>query len=690
MSRPSPPPAPPIAEKRDHIVVSPNGDRIDEYYWMRDDARSDARVINYLQSENAYATAMLAPLASLEARIYAEIIGRIKQDDASVPYRKRGFWYYRRFETGNEYPIYARKAGALSAAEQLLLDLNALATGLDFYQVGAIEMAPDDRLLAYAEDTVGRRQWSLRFKDLSTGATLPDAIANIEPTIAWSADSRSVFYVEKHPETLLGCKVRRHLIGTDPKEDRVVYDEEDDSFYIAVGNTKDDRYVIIYAESTVSAEMRYADAADPVEFSVLLPRQRDHLYSAMHLHGRWIIRTNWDAPNFRLMEVGLERASDRSAWREIVAHRDDAFIHGFDVFDRFLAISERSGGLRKIRIRPNAGGDDFLISFDEAAYTADLDHNAEQDTDLLRFTYTSLTTPRSTYEYDMRTGTKTLLKRDPVLGEFDPANYATELVWAPARDGRKVPVSLVYRKRTTHDGTAPMLQEAYGAYGFSLDPHFSIACLSLLDRGFVYAIAHVRGGQELGRRWYDDGRLLAKKNTFADFIDATRHLVREGYADPKRVFATGTSAGGLLMGVIANIAPDDYKGVVAHVPFVDIVTTMLDESIPLTTNEFDEWGNPRDPLYYDYMLSYSPYDNVARQRYPAMLITTGFWDSQVQYWEPAKWVARLRARKTDANPLLFRTTLEAGHGGKSGRFEHLREIAEEYAFVIREAVVDDT
>lgn len=677
-------PVPPIAAARHHLVRSPNGDRIDEYYWLRDDTRKDPEVIGYLEAENAYLAAMQAHVKPLEDSVYGEIVARIKQDDATVPYAKRGYWYYSRYETGKEYPIHARKAGTL-AAEEVMLDVNALAKGFDFFQVGTLKVSPDNRILAYTEDNVGRRQWSIRFKDLSTGATLPDRIPNADGSVAWAADNRTVFYVEKHPETLLGYKVRKHALGADPKSDPVVYVQDDTSFYTWVENTKDDKYVVIHSRGTVTSELRYADAANPVEFRVFLSRQRDHLYDAEHLGGRWVIRTNWKAPNFRLMEANVGEESDRGRWREILPHRDDAFIHGFDVFNGFLAISERSGGLRKIRIRRFGGAEDFFIASDEPAYTAQLGENAELDTDLVRYTYTSLTTPVSTYDYNVRTGARTLLKREPVLGDFDPANYATEFVWAPARDGQKVPVSLVYRKGAARDGTAPLLQYAYGAYGHSTDPAFSVARLSMLDRGFVFAIAHVRGGQELGRRWYDDGRLLNKKHTFTDFIDVTRFLVAERYADPKRVFASGGSAGGLLMGAIANMAPADYRGIVAAVPFVDTVTTMLDTSIPLTSNEFDEWGNPAQKEYYEYMLSYSPYDNVGRQAYPAMLVTTGLWDSQVQYFEPAKWVARLRARKTDRNLLIFRTTMEAGHGGKSGRYQRYREIAEEYAFMLDQA-----
>ncbi len=676
-------PAPPIAAVRPYDIVSPNGTRVDEYYWLRDDTRTNSEVLSYLEAENAYKAAMTAHTKALEDRVYGEIIARVKQDDSTAPYRKRGYWYYTRFETGKEYPVYARKAGNLEATEQVMLNANELSAGHEFYQVGALAIAPNDRLLAYVEDTVGRRQFRLRIKDLETGATLPDAIENVDPYLAWTADSASLLYVEKHPETLLGYRVRRHVLGTDPAGDALVYEQDDESFYTAVRTTKDERYLEIVAESTVSTEVRYADAADPdLQFRVFLPRERDHEYNVDHLDGRWIIRSNWQAPNFRLMTAVVGEEGDRAKWSELIAHRDDAFIQGFDVFKNFLAIEERSGALRKIRIRLWDGSAEFFIAADEASYTTALGTNAEIDTRIVRYEYTSLTTPKTVYDYDIQTGERQLLKRDPVLGDFDPGNYRTDLVWATARDGTKVPVSLVYRKEFVRDGRAPLLQYGYGSYGYSMDPVFSIPRLSLLDRGFVYAIAHVRGGQELGRRWYDQGRLLNKINTFTDFIDVTRFLVQEHYADPKRVSAMGGSAGGLLMGAVVNMAPGDYRAVVTQVPFVDVVTTMLDEGIPLTAGEFDEWGNPKQEPYYSYMLSYSPYDQVAHRDYPAIFVATGFWDSQVQYFEPAKWVARLRARKTGASPLLFRTQMEAGHGGKSGRFQHFREIAEEYTFIL--------
>jgi len=676
-------PAPPVAAVKPFIVQSPHGNRVDNYYWLRDDSRQSPDVLAYLAAENAHKDAMLAHTRPLQEKIYREIVGRIKPDDSSVPFRERGWWYYARYGAGQEYPIYARREGSLQAPEQVMLDANQLAKGHAFYDIGEHAVSPDNRVLAYVEDTVGRRQYTLRFKNLVTGQTLPDSVENVEASLAWAADSRTILYIEKDPVTLLGLRVRKHVLGTDPKSDPVVYEQDDPSFYTSLLTTKDDRYLVIYAQSTVASEMRYADAADPkLDFRVFLPRERDHEYQAEHLDGRWIIRTNWQAKNFRLMEAKLGEEGDRSKWRELLPHREDAFIHGFDVFRSFLAVDERSGGLRKLRVRPWSGAKDYFIASDDPTYTFYLATNPEIDSEVLRYTYDSLTTPTSTYDYDTRTGERTLLKREAVLGEFAPANYASEYVWATARDGARVPVSLVYRKGFRRDGSAPLLLEAYGSYGASTDPYLSIPVLSLLDRGFVYAIAHVRGGQEMGRAWYENGKLLSKQNTFNDFVDSTRFLVKQRYADPNRVFAWGASAGGLLMGAIANQAPQDYRGIVAAVPFVDVVTTMLDQSIPLTSNELDEWGNPTDKQYYDYMLAYSPYDNVRRQAYPAMLVTTSLWDSQVQYYEPAKWVARLRAMKTDSNPLLFRTTIAAGHGGKSGRFESYRETAEEYSFIL--------
>jgi oligopeptidase B len=685
-------PQPPVAAIRPHLVRSPHGMRTDEYYWLRDDTRTSPEVLAYLKAENDYRDAVTAAVRPLEQELYGEIVGRILQDDSSVPYRDHGWYYYRRFEAGDEYPIFARRPGSLEAPEQVLIDLREQARGLDYYDIGAVEVSDDNRLLAYTEDTVGRRQHTLRFKSLETGQLLPDAVPNVEEGMAWAADNRRVLYVEKDPVTLLGLRVRVHVLGTEPSADALVYEEQDESFYTSVELSKDRCYVLIHSSSTITSELRYARADDPeLRFRVLLPRERGHEYSADHLDGRWIVRTNWEARNFRIMEVPVDAPVGREHWREVVPHRDEAYIAGVDVFRDFLALEERVDGLRKVRIRPWSGGREFHLESDEPAYRMALGANEEIDSHVVRYSYTSLTTPYTTYDYDVRTGERTLLKREPVLGDFDSARYATEHLWVAARDGERVPVALVYRKDAfRRDGTAPLLQYGYGAYGISSDPVFSSSTLSLLDRGFVYAIAQVRGGQERGRRWYEAGRQLQKKHSFEDFIDVTRHLVAERYADPRRVFARGGSAGGLLVAAVANMAPELYRGIVAHVPFVDVVTTMLDDSIPLTTNEYDEWGNPAEKAFYDYMLSYSPYDNVAEQDYPAMFVTTGLWDSQVQYFEPAKWVARLRRCKTDPRLLVMRTNMEAGHGGKSGRFEHLREIAEEYAFVISEALAPGT
>jgi oligopeptidase B len=693
----SPEPAlltPPVATKKPFDVVSPNGTRTDEYYWLRDDAREDPQMLAYLNAENAYADAMLAHTKALRTKVFDEIVGRLKQDDASVPYLMNGYWYYRRYETGKEYPIFARRGGSLNAAEEILLDVNAMAKGHDFFDVGGIAISPDSKLLAWAEDTVGRRQYVLRVMNLATREDLGIALPNVENDIVWAGDNRTILYIEKDPETLLGYKVRKHSIGSanrdDVSKDPLVWEQNDTSFYTSVGKTKDEKYLWIATQSTVSAETWFADANDPkLEFKLFLARERDHEYQVEHANGRWIVRTNWQAKNFRIMEVKPGDEGDRSKWRDIVAHRDDAFIDAYDVAKNFLTVEEHSGGLRKLRIRPWKSGasmaQDVFVTADEPSYTMAIDVNREFDSDKLRYTYTSLITPRTTYDYDFMTRERELLKREPVLGGYDPSNYSTEFAWATARDGAKVPVSIVYRKTTPRDGSAPLWQVGYGSYGSSYDPEFSYLPASLLDRGFVVAIAHVRGGQELGRAWYENGKLLNKINTFNDFIDVTRWLAANKYHDPKRAFAMGRSAGGLLMGAIANLAPGDYRGIVSGVPFVDVVTTMLDESIPLTTNEFDEWGNPKDKKFYDYMLTYSPYDNLSAQNYPAIFVHSGLWDSQVQYFEPTKYVARLRARRTGDSLVVLRTNMEAGHGGKSGRFQKYHQYAEEYAFVLDQA-----
>lgn len=673
----------PMAAQHPHEVVAPFGARRqDPYYWLRDDSRKNPEVIAYLEAENAYTDAVLEPLQATRQALYEEIVARIKPDDASVPYQYKGYWYYSRFEQGGQYPVYARRKGGMEAPEEILLDGNALAEGHEFFQIGNYEVSPDGRLVAWLEDTVGRRQFTLKIKEIASGSVLEDRVEGLSGDLVWNADGSAVYYIENDPETLLGNKVKRHVLGTAASADQLIYEETDEAFYMGLSRTRSEKYLCIELESTVSSELRCAELDRPEHFFVLAPRQRDFLYQADHLDGRWVIRTDWDAPNYRLMTVADAdaRHGDRGRWQEWVPHREDAFIAEFELFDEFIALAERADGLRRVRVLPQQG-EAFTVSSDEPAYTMTLSINAEPGTHWLRYDYGSLTTPQTTYELNVKSGERRLLKTQPVLG-YDASQYVTERIWAPARDGASIPVSLVYRKGFKRDGRAALLQYAYGSYGSSVDPRFNVAVPSLLDRGVVYAIAHIRGGQEMGRHWYESGKLLHKKNTFTDFIDVTRHLVEQGYASPRRVAAAGASAGGLLIGAVANMAPQHYVVMNAGVPFVDVVTTMLDTSIPLTTNEYDEWGNPAEPQFYDYMLSYSPYDQVTAQPYPALYVDTGLWDSQVQYWEPAKWVARLRAVKTDANPVLLRTDMSAGHGGKSGRFERYHRVAEWYAFLL--------
>jgi oligopeptidase B len=673
-------PTPPAAVQRPHTVKGP-ADRNDPYYWLRDDSRKSPELLAYLNAENAYADSVLAPTKPLQEELFKEIVGRIKQDDSSVPVRQRGYYYYTRFETGADYPILARKPGNLAAPEQVMLDQPAMAKGHGFFAVGDWEVSPDNKLLAYAEDTVGRRQYVLKVKNLATGETLADVVENVEPNLVWADDNKTIFYIEKDPVTLLSKRVKAHVLGTPASADKLVYEEKDDSFYMRVGRTSDDKFICIFEQATVSNEQRCTSAAKPAAFAIVAPREREFRYSADHVGKRWVIQTNWNAPNYRLMTVAdADSGKGRAAWRDLVAHDPNVFIEDFKPFDSFIAIEERSGGNKHIRLLGNDGKSRDVAS-DEPAYAMSLGDNREVDATSLRYTYDSLTTPRIFYEVDANSGARTVLKRTPAPN-YDPAQYATERVWATARDGTKVPVSLVYKKGFKRDGSAAMLQYGYGSYGLSMDPAWSPTFVPLLDRGMVYAVAHIRGGQEMGRAWYDAGHLLNKKNSFTDFIDVTRDLVAKGYAAKDRVAALGGSAGGLLMGAVANMAPEDYRVIIAQVPFVDVVTTMLDTSIPLTTNEFDEWGNPAQKKYYDYMLSYSPYDNVRAQAYPAMFVGTGLWDSQVQYYEPTKYVAKLRATKTDANPLVFRVNMEAGHGGKSGRFEQYRSRAEYSAFML--------
>ncbi|MBM3188219.1 MAG: S9 family peptidase [Deltaproteobacteria bacterium] len=669
----------PVAEARPFDVTSPHGVRVDPYYWLRDDTRSKEDVLSYLRSENLYAEAMLRP--SVIEPLYEEIVARIQQDDSTVPVFDRGYWYYVRYETGREYPIYARRKRTLEAPEEVLLDANALAEGHGFYQVGAIQVSPNGRTLAYTEDTTGRRLYVLRLKDLQTGQLLPDTATDLAGNVEW-ADDRTFFYVTKEAVTLRTYRVYRHRLGA-TGADTLVYEEPDTAYYTSIYTTKSRKYVGIFLWSTLASEVRLIEAARPEGApKVFAAREKDHEYSVDHLDGRFVIRSNWQATNFRLLEVPEASSAKRTAWKDLVPHRDDAFVEGFGLYNTFVAVDERSGGLRKVRLLPKKG-EPSLVAAEEPTYTMSLIDLPDPDSTKVRYVYTSLSTPDTTYELDLVSGERKQLKREPVLGPFDPAAYASEYLQAPAGDGATVPVSLVYRKDRRQPGGNPLLIEGYGSYGYANDPEFDSTLLSLLDRGVAVAVAHVRGGQELGRRWYENGKLLSKKNTFTDFVDVTEFLLAQGIAAPGKVFARGGSAGGLLMGAVINQRPELYRGVIAHVPFVDVVTTMLDESIPLTTNEFDEWGNPKDKAFYDYMASYSPYDNIRAQAYPAMLVTAGLHDSQVQYYEPAKWVAKLRAHKTDRNPLLFVVNMEAGHGGKSGRYQRYREHARDCAFVLQ-------
>ncbi|OYT93620.1 MAG: oligopeptidase B [Burkholderiales bacterium PBB3] len=679
----------PVAEPRPFLVTSPNGARPDPYYWLRDDTRKDPAMLAHLTAENAYFKAESGAYAALTDTLYEELVARIKKDDSTVPTKKGNYRYFTRFIPGGEYPIFVRTP-VRGGKEQILIDGNLEAKGKNYSEIGARAISANEQLLAYLEDDSGRRQYTLKIRDLKTGKNLPDVVQGLSGSLAWANDNKSVYYVENDPVTLLSTRVKRHVLGTDAAKDELVFEEKDNTFYLGVNKSGDDRYVMIFSGATETTELQIIDAAKPgSKPQVFAPRERKLKYSADHIDGRWIIRTDWNAANYRLMSVTDKQVGNRDAWQELVPHNKDVFIEGFEAFNNFLAINERSEGLLRIRLMPwgnthSKTAKSTFIQSEEPAYVARLSANPEQATDELRYTYTSLTTPASEYVVNMKTGVRKLLKTQAVLGGFDRSNYLTERTWAVARDGTRVPVSVVFRKDTPRNGTAPLYQYAYGSYGASSDPYFRSGILSLLDRGFVYAIAHIRGGQEMGRSWYENGKLLNKINTFTDYIDVTDHLVKSNYGAKNKVFGMGGSAGGLLMGAVANMAPDKYAGLIAHVPFVDVVTTMLDESIPLTTNEFDEWGNPKVQQYYDYMLSYSPYDNVRAKDYPAMLVTTGLHDSQVQYYEPAKWVAKLRATKTDKNPLLFKVNMEAGHGGKSGRFVRQRETAEEYGFILHQ------
>jgi oligopeptidase B len=672
----------PKAKKIAQSLTSHQHTRKDDYYWLND--RSNLEVIEYLNQENRYLEEMLADTTDLQQNLFLEMKGRIKEDDESVPYFKDGFYYYTKYITGGEYPIFCRKRESLDAPEEIILDQNLLAEDFDYFNVSAVGVSPDQNLLAFAQDIIGRRIYTLRFKNLTTGEFLMDEITEVTGNFVWANDNHTVFYSKQDPNTLRSFQIYKHILGADQEEDLLVYEEKDDTFTASVSKSKSKQYIFIGSNSTVSSEYRFIDANDPHgRVRLIQKRVRDLEYEVEHYEGNFLILTNHQATNFKLMKAPIA-APGLDNWTEVIPHREEVLLEGFEVFKDFLVLEERTEGLTRIQIRSWDAKESHFIEIDEAAYTIWVGHNPEFDTEYLRYGFNSLTTPASTFDYHMVTRKKLLLKRQQVLGDFNKDNYDSERIWATASDGTLIPISLVYKKDLSkRDGTNPLLQYAYGSYGYSTDPVFSSTRLSLLDRGFVFAIAHIRGGQEMGRKWYEDGKMLRKMNTFTDFIACSEYLIAEKYTSAEKLYAMGGSAGGLLMGTVINLRPDLYHGIIAAVPFVDVVTTMLDESIPLTTGEFDEWGNPKNKEYYDYMLSYSPYDNIEAKAYPNMLVTSGLHDSQVQYWEPTKWVAKLRELKTDDNLLLLYTNMDAGHGGASGRFNSLKELAMEWAFILK-------
>ncbi len=682
----------PKATKKVFEITTHGHTRKDNYYWLRD--RENPEVIAYLEAENAYCASVLAPYKVLQEKLFTEMKARIKETDASVPYQIDDYFYYSRFQEGGEYPIYCRKKGNLDANEEILLDGNNLAKDHAYFHIGGYAITDNEQIMAFGIDTVSRRNYTVQFKNLVTGELYPEKIEHTEAgNYAWAADNQSFFYVLREQETLLGYRVYRHQLGTAQEEDVLVYEEKDNQFGLGLYRMKSKKHIaIISVQNGVSTEYQLLDAAKPTgDWFVFLEREEGHEYYLEHVQDKFFIRTNTqDAVNFQLMEVPEKEIQNGiTAWQTVIPAREDVMLETFEVFTHFLVIQERKEGLVQLVIKNLQTHEEHKLDFGEPVYDAFIGTNPNFNTSVLRYGYTSLTTPFSTFDYNMETREKVLRKEQIVLGGFAKENYQTERVFATARDGVKVPISLVYKKTTTIDGTAPLLQYAYGSYGINMDASFSSRLLSLLDRGFVYAICHIRGGQEMGRKWYDEGKMHAKMNTFTDFMDCSSFLTANKWADASRLFAMGGSAGGLLMGAVLNMAPHLYKGVVAQVPFVDVVTTMLDETIPLTTGEWEEWGNPKEVEDYHYMLSYSPYDQVIAQDYPALLVTAGLHDSQVQYWEPAKWVAKLREMKTNDAPLLFHCDLQAGHGGASGRFASLQDTAREYVFILALAGITD-
>ncbi|WP_411972865.1 S9 family peptidase [Sphingobacterium sp. Lzh-3] len=676
----------PVAAVYPHVRKIHDDTVQDDYYWMIDyfkKGEKSQEVIDYLEEENNYTNLMLQDTVDLQENLFHELKSRIKEKDESVPYYKNGYYYYSRTEEGKQYFKFCRKKGTLEGEEEVLLDVDQLAEGHAYYTAKGFSVSPDNRLLAFSVDTVSRREYTIFIKNIETGEIYPDQIKNTEGAAIWGNDNRTLFYTAKNPVTLLSEKIMRHTLGGDPAADVLVYEEKDNTNYIGVGKSKNGKYIMINSEGTLSSEIWLLNADSPQsEFRIFQPRIQDVLYSVVALEDRFLILTNDGAINFRIMQCPLDR-TDRSYWQPFIDHRPDVLVSDIEEFKDFLAIAERKNGLTQLAIYNLKSQHQHYLDFGEVAYTVYPGINVEYNSDKLRYGYTSLVTPSSVYEYDMAKQNKVLLKQQEILGGYDQTAYTTERVFATARDGVQVPISIVYKKGTKLDGSAPLLQYAYGSYGASMDPTFSSNRLSLLDRGFIYALAHIRGGEEMGRHWYEDGKMMHKMNTFYDFVDCGKYLIDQHYCMPEHLYAQGGSAGGLLMGVIANIAPEQYHGIIAQVPFVDVVNTMLDDTIPLTTNEYDEWGNPNEKEAYNYMKAYSPYENIEAKEYPNLLVTTGLHDSQVQYFEPAKWVAKLRATKIGDAVLLLKTDMDYGHGGASGRFDYLKEIALEYAFLFK-------
>ena len=669
----------PVAQKISKELIIHGDTRIDNYYWLNN--REDSAVIAYLEEENAYREHIMKGTKDFQEQLFNEIVGRIKQTDMSVPYRLNGYYYYTRYEEGQEYPIHCRKKGTLEADEEVMLNVNEMAKGFSYYQVSGLSVSPDNKLLAFGVDTLSRRMYDIYIKNLETEEIYTDKMSLTTGSAAWANDNKTMFYTVKDEQTLRPFKILKHKLGSPSVQDQLIFTEEDETFIASAWKTKSRDYIMIGSFATLSNEYRFIDANKPDgEFTIVQPRIRELEYSVSHYGDKFYIVTNLDARNFRLMEAPVS-SPGMDNWKEVIPHREDVYLNGTEIFSNYLVLSERKDGLTNLRVMPWDKSGEHYLNFDEEAYLAYTSTNPEFDTEILRFGYTSMTTPTSTYDYNMKTRERILLKQQEVIGDFNPENYETKRLYATADDGTKIPVSMVYRKGMEKNGKNPLLLYGYGSYGITIDPSFSSVRLSLLDRGFVYVIAHIRGGQIYGRQWYDDGKLLKKMNTFTDFVDVAEFLIEEKYTNPEHLYAFGGSAGGLLMGAVVNMAPQLFNGIIAAVPFVDVVTTMLDESIPLTTGEYDEWGNPNEKVYYDHMLSYSPYDQVKAQSYPNMLVTTGLHDSQVQYWEPAKWVAKLRDMKTDDNMLLLYVNMDTGHSGASGRFEQFRETAMEYAFL---------